>query len=249
MAAGAGDAATGDAGAAIDGATMAMTKASAPTMATAAAAGPIGEVGRDVAAGAEQTLDAQRDMFARRKHARCGNRRTRPARGFRHLRKTERVGAHRTRERENPIVAGDLALEIELLADKARGGIPCKQSEKHALQSVRPVVAATQMGELVQADLIDFGLRKLIEQHARDQNHRVEQADCNRNVGIVADAQAHVARTLVGRGPARHRVPVFHRQRQRVALERLEFSDADCQAKQSQRGEDRPCRGDADYDR
>ncbi len=101
-----------------------------------------------------------------------------------------------------------------------------------ALQAVPPVVGPPQVGEFVQADLVDLGFGETFEQRARDQNHRIEEPDRDRNVGFVADAEPHVARTLIRAEPLRHRVAIFDRQRKRVALELFQPCQTDDQPHQ-----------------
>ena len=77
-----------------DGATVCSRKKSTTSAATTPPAGPKSQTGANVAAGAQQTLDANRQTAARHKHAGRSHRAVRPRRHFSHSGQTRGIGAH-----------------------------------------------------------------------------------------------------------------------------------------------------------
>ena len=135
----------------------------------------------------------------------------RPCRRLGHLRQTHGVGAHRLHRREHPIVTRDLTFQLELLRDEERRRVPPKCGDDEPLHEVAPIVTTPQVRQFVETNLLDFAGRETLQQIARNENHRIEEPDCDRNVDLVAHAQPHGTPAFARAIPLRHRVAVLDR--------------------------------------
>jgi len=75
--------------------------------------GTVRDVHEAVGSEFQQPLDANRDALARHEYARRRERNVRPGRRFGHLRQAVRVSADVARERDDVIVAGDFAFQVQ----------------------------------------------------------------------------------------------------------------------------------------
>ncbi len=144
--------------------------------------------GTDRASSAQQAFDTNRNIFARNEDARRRHRTMRPRRHLGHLRQTERVGTDGAGQLQHEIVTRDFTFDIHLTRDIPNRGIEEQQRRGDALKTVRPVVGAQQVRKLMQADLVDFGRVERMHQMGRQQNHRIEEADRNRNFDLIRHA-------------------------------------------------------------
>src|SRR6202021_3692081 len=75
---------------------------------------------------------------------------------FREMREALGVGARLRRGGENGVVAGHFALERNFLLDPPDGGMTEEESFYDLLRAIGPVIAAAQMREFMEKNLLEF---------------------------------------------------------------------------------------------
>lgn len=163
-----------------------------------------------------------------------------PGRRFGDFGERARVGANLTARLQNPVVAGQLALEFHPVRDQR----DCRVEEEHCLreplQGVRVVVAPPQVGEFVECDPIEFFRSQEREEAARDQDDGVEDSGRDGDVDRLRSAQARASPTARDAIPVRQTFAHRRRQGQCVAFETFELRKREREANAEHRDGSEP---------
>src|SRR4029453_8557650 len=105
------------------------------------------------------------------------------------------VLAGRARTRHPPIVARDLALEIQLASDPPGGRMDPQRRFEQGLHQARPVVAPLHVAELMQHYLVELLIRDGFQEQGGKRDVRIMKTEHGGAWQLVADHQLNLGPT------------------------------------------------------